>query len=100
MTISPIVIPIFFEKYTDAITMIQIMSIGIIPQVIDKIYLSKSLSLEKSKIILISRGISAITLIGGILLLGQTYGVIGIATSFVLSLVFQTVILAIANLKK
>ena len=36
----------------------------------------------------------------GILLLGQTYGVIGIATSFVLSLVFQTVILAIANLKK
>lgn len=100
MTISPIVIPIFFEKYTDAITMIQIMSIGIIPQVIDKIYLSKSLSLEKSKIILISRGISAITLIGGILLLGQTYGVIGIATSFVLSLVFQTIILAIANVKK
>tara|TARA_E500000331_G_C17201828_1_gene689612 strand:+ start:94 stop:1254 length:1161 start_codon:yes stop_codon:yes gene_type:complete len=100
MTVSPIIIPIFFEKYTDAIIMIQIMSIGIIPQVIDKIYLSKSLSLEKSKIILISRGISAITLIGGILLLGQTYGVIGIATSFVLSLVFQTVILAIANLKK
>ena len=100
MTVSPIIIPIFFEKYTDAIIMIQIMSIGIIPQVIDKIYLSKSLSLEKSKIILISRGISAITLIGGILLLGKTYGVIGIATSFVLSLVFQTVILAIANLKK
>jgi len=100
MTVSPIVIPIFFEKYTDAIIMIQIMSVGIIPQVIDKIYLSKSLSLEKSKIILISRGISAITLIGGILLLGQTYGIIGIATSFVLSLVFQTIILAIANLKK
>ena len=73
------------------------MSLGIIPQVIDKIYLSKLLSLKKTKIVLISRGISAVTLIGGILLIGPIYGVTGIAISFLLSLIFQTVIMSIAN---
>jgi O-antigen/teichoic acid export membrane protein len=96
-TIPPIVIPIFFEKYTEAIIAIQIMSLGIIPQVIDKIYLSKLLSLKKTKIVLISRGVSAATLIGGILLIGPIYGVTGIAISFLLSLIFQTVIMSIAN---
>jgi len=100
MTIPPMIIPIFFEKYTEAIISIQILSLGIIPQVIDKIYLSKSLSLEKSKMVLVSRGVSAITLIGGILLLGQSYGVAGIAVSFVLSLTFQTIIMGYANSKK
>ena len=47
MLIPPIMIPIFFEKYTEAIIAIQIISLGIIPQVIDKIYLSKYLSSEK-----------------------------------------------------
>ena len=73
MTIPPIIIPIFFEKYTESIIAVQIMSLGIIPQVIDKIYLSKLLSLQKSKIVLISRAISAVTLIGGILLIGLVF---------------------------
>ena len=96
-TIPPIVIPIFFEKYTEAIIAIQIMSLGIIPQVIDKIYLSKLLSLQKSKIVLVSRAISAATLIGGILLIGPTHGVTGVAISFLLSLIFQTLIMSIAK---
>ena len=100
MTIPPIIIPIFFEKYTESIIAVQIMSLGIIPQVIDKIYLSKYLSLQKSRIILVSRAVSAITLISGILLIGQMYGVVGIAVSFVLSLVFQTLIMSIANMRK
>ena len=50
--------------------------------------------------VLISRATSAVTLIGGILLLGQMYGVTGIAISFVLSLTFQTIIMAFANLRK
>jgi len=100
MTIPPIIIPIFFEKYTESIIAVQIMSLGIIPQVIDKIYLSKSLSLQKSRMVLVSRAVSAITLISGILLIGQMYGVAGIAVSFVLSLVFQTLIMSIANMRK
>jgi O-antigen/teichoic acid export membrane protein len=100
MTIPSIIIPIFFEKYTESIIAIQIMSLGIIPQVIDKIYLSKSLSLQKSRMVLVSRAVSAITLISGILLIGQMYGVVGVAVSFVLSLVFQTVIMGIANMRK
>jgi O-antigen/teichoic acid export membrane protein len=100
MTIPPIIIPIFFEKYTESIIAVQIMSLGIIPQVIDKIYLSKYLSLQKSRMVLVSRAVSAITLISGILLIGQMYGVAGIAISFVLSLVFQTLIMSIANMRK
>ena len=50
--------------------------------------------------VLISRAVSAVTLIGGILSLGQVYGISGIAVSFVLSLSFQTSILAYANWKK
>jgi len=100
IVIPPVIIPIFFEKYTEAIIAIQIISIGIIPQVIDKIYLSKHLSSEKSRMVLISRAVSAVTLIGGILSLGQVYGVTGIAISFLLSLIFQTCVMAYANLKK
>ena len=67
---------------------------------IDKIYLSKSLSQQKSRMVLVSRAVSAVTLILGILLIGQMYGVAGIAISFVLSLVFQTVVMGIANMRK
>ena len=100
MLIPPIIIPIFFEKYTEAIIAIQIISLGIIPQVIDKIYLSKYLSSQKSKMVLVSRAVSAATLIGGILSLGQVYGITGIAISFVLSLTIQTCIMAYANFRK
>jgi len=99
MLIPPIIIPIFFEKYTEAIIAIQIISLGIIPQVVDKIYLSKYLSSQKSKMVLISRAVSAAILIGGILSLGQIYGVTGIAISFVLSLTIQTCIMAYANFR-
>jgi O-antigen/teichoic acid export membrane protein len=98
--IPPIIVPIFFEKFTESIIAIQIISLGIIPQVIDKIYLSKSLSQQKSRMVLVSRAVSAVTLILGILLIGQMYGVAGIAISFVLSLVFQTVVMGIANMRK
>ena len=100
MLIPPIIIPIFFEKYTEAIIAIQIISLGIIPQVIDKIYLSKYLSSQKSKMVLVSRAVSAATLIGGILSLGQVYGITGIAISFVLSLTIQTCIMAYSNFRK
>ena len=59
-----------------------------------------ALSSQKTKTVLISRATSAVTLISGILLLGQMYGVTGIAISFVLSLTFQTIIMAFANLRK
>ena len=50
--------------------------------------------------VLIGRATSAVTLIVGILSLGQMYGVTGIAIAFVLSLTFQTIIVAYGNLKK
>jgi len=100
MITPPFLIPILFEKYIETIIAIQIISLAIIPQVIDKIFLSKFLSSQKSKMVLISRAVSAVTLIGGILSLGQVYGISGIAVSFVLSLSFQTSILAYANWKK
>lgn len=83
--IAPHIISAALPKYTDAIELIQIMSLGITPSTIGLILSSKLLGSEKSKHVLIGRWISAFTMISGILLLGSTYGTIALASAFVLS---------------
>ena len=47
--ILPIVLPIFFETYTDVILLIQIMSLSIIPITINVFYFSKLLAMKMQK---------------------------------------------------
>ena len=83
--LSPIVIPMFFEKYTDIVLIIQIMSFSIIPITINTFYLSKFLASEKASIPLIGGIVSSVVLIVGMVGLGSLYGVTGIAVTHVLT---------------
>ena len=100
ITILPLIIPVLFPKYTGTVDAIQIMSICVIPATVGQIYYSKLLGLEKSKTILIGRIISISSFLTGILLLGLTYGIIGVAVAFVLSSTLQAAFFAIDDLLK
>ena len=91
--ILPEIISTFFPKYIDTIDAIKILSLEIAPSSISIILMSKFLSLEKSKIILISYIIGLTTLVLGIITLGPIYGIIGLATAYVLNTIFSTIFL-------
>jgi O-antigen/teichoic acid export membrane protein len=75
------------------------MSLAIIPMSIVKIYTSKFLALEKSKFIIISLIISLSVLTPTMIIFGQLYGVSGIAASFVISTIIQSIFFFIVNRK-
>ena len=83
--VSPYIIPIFFDKFTEVVGIIQIMSFSIIPITINYFYLSKFLSSENAVIPLIGGIISSVVLIGGMIGLGSLYGATGIAITHVLT---------------
>ncbi len=85
MTLSPIFVPILFPKFLEAIVVIQIMSIGIIPSAIVSTYVSKYLGTVNSKIVIIGSGIFLGIQIISIIILGNMYGLNGVAVSGVIS---------------
>jgi len=80
---APIVLPILFPDFEDAIELIQIMSIAIIPLTVGLMYSSKFLGNENSKPVLYSSIIFIIIQISLIIVLGDIYGIIGIAIAAV-----------------
>jgi O-antigen/teichoic acid export membrane protein len=88
--LGPIVIPLFLPQYTEAIVIIQIMSVSVIPSTINLMYTSKLLGNEKIKYLSIGSGIYLIALILGIIILGLTYGINGIATAIIISTSAET----------
>ena len=93
ITLIPVVLPDIFPEYSEAGTAIQIVSIAIIPGTITQFYTSKFLGMEKSKMILISRILMAVTIVVGILLLAPTFKIIGASVAFVLSSIIETIFL-------
>ena len=96
ITLLPTILLEFFPKYSDAVTAIQIVSITIVPAAIAHFYTSKLLGMEKSKMVLISKAIMAITIITSILLLATTWELIGISIAFVLSTIVEAVFLVLS----
>lgn len=82
--LAPILVPIFYPKYVDGIESLQVIAIAIIPQTVGAIYGSKLLAKESTKI-----GYSAIVQIGSLLLLiallGNLYGLVGLALAVLIS---------------
>jgi|SRR6267143_815283 len=85
ITLAPIIIPVLFPKFTEAVIVIQIMSLSTIPITINNTYISKFLGTEKIKIVLIGSGIFLAIQISMIILLGKIFGINGVAASFVLA---------------
>ena len=85
ITIAPLVLPILFPKFEHAGTIIQILSIAIIPKTVSMMYASKFLGAEKSQVVLIGAIISLAIQIPLILILGTQIGVNGVAIAVVIS---------------
>jgi O-antigen/teichoic acid export membrane protein len=85
-TVAPNIISSIFPKFIDAIDIIRIISWTIVPVTIQATYYFPKLwAAEKNNMILITSIITAIAQIIGILVLGTTFGAIGIAITMVLS---------------
>ena len=93
ISFSPIVLPVLFPKFTEAVEVIQIISFAIIPSSINLMYISKFLGKEKSKVVLAGSGIYLLVQILGILILGQLFGVNGVAAALVLATSSESIFL-------
>ena len=97
IVILPMIIPILFPNYIDTVIAIQIISVAIIPSTIGIFYDSKLLSIEKSKFLVIGKGIGLFTMISGFVILGPIYGIIGLAVTLVISSCLQTLVVVIGS---
>lgn len=83
--VLPLIIPTLFPKFSNIIQGIQIMSLSVIPSTINLLYTSKLLGNGKNKILLIGIAIQLVSQIVGIVFLGQYYGLVGLAITFLIS---------------
>lgn len=83
VTLTPIIIPFIFPAYTEAVQIMQITSLAIIPISINHMLIAKFLALEKSSIVAIGSGIYIATQIILIIVLGSFYGIQGVAIALV-----------------
>ena len=95
--LSPILIPFFFPHYEEAVTIIQIMSVAIIPRTVSLMMHSKFLGREKSRFVIMGAVTFLIIQIPGILILGDIFNVSGVAASLVLAETAQAGFLLFAN---
>ena len=92
----PPLMPIVFPEYTEAVTLLPILSLSVIPIAVQSIFISKLLGQEKTRYVLISHLISIFVLVFGIIVLGNEFGPEGIATAFVLSVIAGAILLVVS----
>jgi len=97
VVLAPIGIPWIFPRYEDAIVLVQIFSIAIIPKTIAITFQSKFFAKEESGIVLIGVTFYLIAQISAIIILGGMLGVVGLAISLVIGEVSQMLYLIIKN---
>jgi O-antigen/teichoic acid export membrane protein len=97
VVLSPIVLPSLFPKFNEAIVVIQILSLSIVPGTINLTYISKFMGNEKPKIVLIGSVMFILIHVVGILTLGKLYSVNGVAISFVLAVTSEMAYLFFMN---
>ena len=97
--LSPLIIPIFFQKFTHVIEIIQILSISIVLFAINMMYASKFLGNEKSKIILIGNSLFSASYIIIILIIGNSIDVVNVAAVYVMSVAIPIVFYVTVDLK-
>ena len=84
ITIGPLVISTLFSKFSVAENVIRIVSISVIPSTISMTYQTKFIGMEKSRLVLFSSLCWTVSQIFGIIILGNLFGVEGIALSLVI----------------
>jgi O-antigen/teichoic acid export membrane protein len=94
---SPEIIKILFPEFLEAVSIVQIVSLAVIPGTINYMYISKFLGNLQNKVILVSSSIFLVSIILGMLILGKFYDVQGIAVAFVLANTMESICLLIAS---
>jgi len=89
MFVSPFVLPTLFPKFTETTRVLQIVSLAVVPNTVNLIFLSRFLAQEKIRIVLFGSVIFLSVQISGIILLGSHYGINGIAAAIVLAETIQ-----------
>ena len=89
--LSPIIIPLLFPQFEEAVQIIQIISFLVIPHAFNLSYTSKFLGGERSRIILVGQAVSVSVYITGLLTLGGIFGINGVAFALLLSGIAQTI---------
>ena len=90
LLLAPVVIPVLFEEYSDAVEIVQIMSVGIVPLTVGYMYTSKFLGMEESRYVLFSSIIFIVIQVSLIFLLGSIMGINGAAIALVLAATSQS----------
>ena len=95
----PYLIEQFFPEYSYSKDMIAIMSLAIIPQTIQNMSVSSLLGKEKSRYVLIARGVWFAVFVVGIFLLGEFPNNTGLAISFFIASCTSALITSLVNYK-
>jgi len=97
----PWIISTLFPKFTDSILAAQLMSMGIIPMTVTSILSSRFLGMERSRPVFIGATIYVATQYMTIIILGNIFGIVGLAMSLITALTAQAVyLLAASKLQK
>ena len=94
---APILLPILFPEYEEAVLLVPIIAVAIIPITISYQYISKFLGAEKTRIVLTAHLIEIIILLPGIIILGELMGIIGLGIIFLFSAIAKTIFLTIMD---
>jgi O-antigen/teichoic acid export membrane protein len=95
--LAPVILPPLFPKFIEAILILQIISVGVIPSTINLMYTSKFLGRENVKVMLGGSGVYLTVQILSIIVLGNIYGINGVAAAVVIAFSAETVYLTITN---
>ena len=97
--LSPIIIPIFFQKFIYVVEIIQILSISLVPYSVSSIYTSKLFGQEDSKVIISGMILLVISLIMGIFSLGNIMGIFGVSIAYVIAITIQAIFYIVVDLR-
>ena len=94
---SPTIIPVLFPEFTEAVPVIQILSIELIPFTIVTILNSQFFGTERSRFVLIGSVILVSVQIPSIIILTTLYGITGAAIAIVLGSTCQAIYLILSH---
>lgn len=101
IVLAPHILPVLFPEFANAVQVVQIISLAVVPSTIITMYLSKFLGNEKNKSMLLGTSIYLIIQILGIIILGKIYGINGVAVAMVLAAIAEaSYFIIIDKLKK
>lgn len=89
--LAPVLLPLVLPQFSEAIFVVQIASLAIIPLSVNFIFFSKLLGGEQNRILMIGSGIFVSIQTLGIYVLGAMYGIAGAAVALVLGATAESI---------